>query len=74
MKVVYTEGIEPSFIVFKTIVLTISRSNTFNRHPFVGVAGLEPATYRVSDDCSKPTELYSNFVVPVGYDPTPSAM
>ena len=49
LKVVYTEGIEPSFIVFKTIVLTISRSNTFNHHPFVGVAGLEPATNRVSD-------------------------
>lgn len=52
LKVVYTEGIEPSFIVFKTIVLTISRSNTFNHHPFVGVAGLEPATNRVSGDYS----------------------
>lgn len=42
LKVVYTEGIEPSLIVFKTIVLTISRSNTFNYHPFEVLTGFEP--------------------------------
>ena len=59
----FTEGIEPSFIVFKTIVLTISRSNTFNYHPFVGIVGFEPTTFRVSGERSHQAELYSNFVV-----------
>lgn len=51
LKVVYTEGIEPSFIVFKTIVLTISRSNTFNYHPFVGLVGYDPTLFAISARC-----------------------
>ena len=51
LKVVYTEGIEPSFIVFKTIVLTISRSNTFNHHPFVELGGYDPPLSTLSEWC-----------------------
>lgn len=46
---VFTAGLEPAYFVFKTNVLTISRSNSYNYHPFfVELVGNDPTTSTLS--------------------------
>ena len=50
---VFTAGFEPAYFVFKTNVLTISRSNSYNYHPFfvVGLDGYDPSLSTLSEWC-----------------------
>lgn len=69
LKEVYTEGIEPSCIDFESIVLTISRSNSFSHHPFLLSWSV---TIRLSLPCQSsafPLSYRTIFEVLTGFEP-----
>lgn len=59
------EGLEPTFTVLETVVLPL------NYTPMALVAGFEPATYRLTADCST-TKLHQNVykMLDIGFEPT----